>query len=204
MRTAGKRTEELYSQFMDSSAYSNLSADQKADALADLAKASRTEAKMEFLKSRGIVGRGEEANVSSWIKLAENNPRKTAEYFLDSQYLRSADTDGNGVFSNAEKVRGLIGGGYSGRKLVEKVREYMTTENGNCQLGDMLERAQRAKVPDTVTLDVYEFYNNASGKDASGKTVSGLKKKRVQRYIYSLKSLTTEQKNALYYSLYKK
>lgn len=204
LRTAGKRTEELYSQFMDSSAYSNLSADQKADALADLAKASRTEAKMEFLKSRGIVGRGEEANVSSWIKLAENNPRKTAEYFLDSQYLRSADTDGNGVFSNAEKVRGLIGGGYSGRKLVEKVREYMTTENGNCQLGDMLERAQRAKVPDTVTLDVYEFYNNASGKDASGKTVSGLKKKRVQRYIYSLKSLTTEQKNALYYSLYKK
>ena len=187
LRTAGKRTEELYSQFMDSSAYSNLSADQKADALADLAKASRTEAKMEFLKSRGIVGRGEEANVSSWIKLAENNPRKTAEYFLDSQYLRSADTDGNGVFSNAEKVR-----------------EYMTTENGNCQLGDMLERAQRAKVPDTVTLDVYEFYNNASGKDASGKTVSGLKKKRVQRYIYSLKSLTTEQKNALYYSLYKK
>lgn len=204
LRTAGKRTEELYSQFMNSTAYNNLSADQKADALADLAKASRTEAKMEFLKSRGIVGRGEEANVSSWIKLAENNPRKTAEYFLDSQYLRSADTDGNGNFSNAEKVRGLISGGYSGRKLVEKVREYMTTENGNCQLGDMLERAQRVKVPDNVTLDVYEFYNNASGKDASGKTVSGLKKKRVQQYIYSLKSLTTEQKNALYYSLYKK
>lgn len=204
LRTAGKRTEELYSQFMNSSAYSNLSDDQKADALADLAKASRTEAKMEFLKSRGIVGRGEEANVSSWIKLAENNPRKTAEYFLDSQYLRSADTDGNGNFSNAEKARGLIDGGYSGKKLVEKVREYMTTDNGNCQLGDMLERAQRVKVPDSVTLDVYEFYNNASGKDASGKTVSGLKKKRVQRYIYSLKSLTTEQKNALYYSLYKK
>lgn len=204
LRTAGKRTEELYSQFMNSAAYSNLSADQKADALADLAKASRTEAKMEFLKSRGIVGRGEEANVSSWIKLAENNPRKTAEYFLDSQYLRSVDTDGNGNFSNAEKVRGLIGGGYSGRKLVAKVREYMTTENGNCQLGDMLEMAQRVKVPDNVTLDVYEFYNNASGKDASGKTVSGLKKKRVQQYIYSLKSLTIEQKNALYYSLYKK
>ena len=204
LRTAGKRTEELYSQFMNSSAYSRLSDDQKADAMADLAKASRTEAKMEFLQSRGIVGRGEEANVSSWIKLAENNPRKTAEYFLDSQYLRSADTDGNGNFSNAEKVRGLIDGGYSGKKLVEKVREYMTTDNGNCPLGDMLERAQRVKVPDSVTLDVYDFYNNASSKDASGKTVSGLKKKRVQQYIYSLKSLTIEQKNALYYSLYKK
>ena len=118
--------------------------------------------------------------------------------------MRTADTDGNGNFSNAEKVRGLIGGGHSGRELVEKVREYMTTENGNCRLGDMLEKAQLVKVPDTVTLNVYEFYNNANSKDASGNTVSGLKKERVQQYINSLNSLTAEQKSTLYYSLYKK
>ena len=118
--------------------------------------------------------------------------------------MRAADTDGNGSFSNAEKVRGLIDGGYSGGKLVEKVREYMTTDNGNCKFGDMLERAQSVKVPDTVTLNVYEFYNNANSKDASGNTVSGLKKERVQQYIDSLNSLTAEQKDALYYSLYKK
>ena len=118
--------------------------------------------------------------------------------------MRSADTDGNDSFSNAEKVRGLIGGGYKGRELVEKVREYMTTENGNCKFGDMLEREQSVKVPDTLTLDVYEFYNNTNSKDASGNTVSGLKKEKVQQYINSLNSLTAEQKDALYYSLYKK
>lgn len=80
----------------------------------------------------------------------------------------------------------------------------MTTENGNCRLGDMLERAQSVKVPDAVTLNVYEFYNNANSKDASGNTVPGLKKERVQQYINSLNSLTAEQKDALYYSLYKK
>ena len=130
--------------------------------------------------------------------------RNPSQYIADTIIMRTADTDGNGNFSNAEKVRGLIGGGHSGRELVEKVREYMTTENGNCRLGDMLEKAQLVKVPDTVTLNVYEFYNNANSKDASGNTVSGLKKERVQQYINSLSSLTAEQKDALYYSLYKK
>lgn len=204
LRTAGEQTEKLYSQLINSSAYRRLSDDQKADAMADLAKASRSEAKMEFLKSRGIVGRDEEANVSSWVKLAKNNPRKTAEYFLDSQYLHSTDTNGNGNFSNAEKVRGLIAGGYSGAQLTEKVREYMTSDSGNCALGDYLERAQAANVPDSIALDVYEFNSGAhADKDENGKSISGSKKAKVAEYINS-QQLTAAQKRALYYSLYKK
>lgn len=204
LRTAGKQTEKLYSQLINSTAYRRLSDDQKADAMADLAKASRSEAKMEFLKSRGIVGRDEEANVSSWVKLAKNNPRKTAEYFLDSQYLHSTDTNGNGNFSNAEKVRGLIAGGYSGAQLTEKVREYMTSDSGNCALGDYLERAQAANVPDSIALDVYEFNSGAhADKDENGKSISGSKKAKVAEYINS-QQLTVAQKRALYYSLYKK
>lgn len=159
---------------------------------------------MEFLKSRGIVGRDEEANVSSWVKLAKNNPRKTAEYFLDSQYLHSTDTNGNGNFSNAEKVRGLIAGGYSGAQLTEKVREYMTSGSGNCALDDYLERAQAANVPDSIALDVYEFNSGAhADKDENGKSISGSKKAKVVEYINS-QQLTAAQKRALYYSLYKK
>lgn len=204
LRTAGKQTEKLYSQLINSSAYRRLSDDQKADAMADLAKASRSEAKMEFLKSRGIVGRDEEANVSSWVKLAKNDPRKTAEYFLDSQYLHSTDTNGNGNFSNAEKVRGLIAGGYSGAQLTEKVREYMTSDSGNCALGDYLERAQAANVPDSIALDVYEFNSGAhADKDENGKSISGSKKAKVAEHINS-QQLTAAQKRALYYSLYKK
>ena len=141
--------------------------------------------------------------MSSWVEkaTASGNP---SQYIADTIIMRSADTDGNDRYSNAEKVRGFMNGGYSGGELVKKVREYMTTDNGNCRLGDMLDRAQSVKVPDTVTLNVYEFYNNANSKDASGNTVSGLKKERVQQYINSLNSLTAEQKDALYYSLYKK
>lgn len=87
--------------------------------------------------------------------------------------------------------------------LMEFPDDKTLVENAR-KMGDMLERAQLVKVPDTVTLNVYEFYNNANSKDASGNTVSGLKKERVQQYIYSLNSLTAEQKDALYYSLYKK
>lgn len=204
LQTVGKQTEKLYSQLINSSEYRRLSDDQKADAMADLAKASRSEAKMEFLKSRGIVGRDEEANVSSWVKLAKNDPRKTAEYFLDSQYLHSTDTNGNGNFSNAEKVRGLIAGGYSGAQLTEKVREYMTSDSGNCALGDYLERAQAANVPDSIALDVYEFNSGAhADKDENGKSISGSKKAKVAEHINS-QQLTAAQKRALYYSLYKK
>ena len=83
-----------------------------------------------------------ETKIPSWVEkaAASGNP---SQYIADTIIMKTVDTDGNGNFSNAEKVR-----------------EYMTTENGNCQLGDMLERAQRVKVPDTVTLDVYEFYND--------------------------------------------
>lgn len=185
---------ETVSELINSSAYKNMSDADKADAI----KAAYDYA--DDIAKR-YVRRG--AKISSWVEkaTASGNP---SQYIADTIIMRAADTDGNGSFSNAEKVRGLIDGGYSGGKLVEKVREYMTTDNGNCKFGDMLERAQSVKVPDTVTLDVYEFYNNTNSKDASGNTVLGLKKERVQQHINSLNSLTAEQKSALYYSLYKK
>ena len=185
----GSESLENVRELINSSAYKNMS---------DADKAAAIKAAYDYADdiAKQYVRRG--AKIPSWVEkaTASGNP---SQYIAYTIIMRTADTDGN-----AEKVRGLIGGGHSGRELVEKVREYMTTENGNCRLGDMLERAQLVKVPDTVTLDVYEFYNNASSKDASGETVSGLKKERVQQYIYSLNSLTAEQKDALYYSLYKK
>lgn len=190
----GSESLETVRELINSSAYKNMSDADKADAI---------KAAYDYADdiAKQYVRRG--AKMPSWVEkaTASGNP---SQYITDTIIMRAADTDGNGSFSNAEKVRGLIDGGYSGGKLVEKVREYMTTDNGNCRLGDMLERAQSVKVPDTVTLEVYEFYNNANSKDASGNTVSGLKKERVQQYINSLNSLTAEQKDALYYSLYKK
>ena len=190
----GSESLENVRELINSSAYKNMSDADKADAIKAVYDYADDIAKQ-------YVRRG--AKMSSWVEkaTASGNP---SQYIADTTIMRSADTDGNDRYSNAEKVRGFIKGGYSGGKLVEKVREYMTTDNGNCRLGDMLEKAQLVKVPDTVTLNVYEFYNNANSKDASGNTVSGLKKERVQQYINSLNSLTAEQKDALYYSLYKK
>lgn len=135
---------------MNSSAYKNMS---------DADKAAAIKAAYDYADgvAKQYVRRG--TKIPSWVEkaAASGNP---SQYIADTIIMKTVDTDGNGNFSNAEKVRGLISGGYSGRELVEKVREYMTTENGNCQLGDMLERAQRVKVPDSVTLDVYEFYND--------------------------------------------
>ena len=190
----GSESLENVRELINSSAYKNMSDADKADAI---------KAAYDYADdiAKQYVRRG--AKISSWVEkaTASGNP---SQYIADTIIMRTADTDGNDRYSNAEKVRGFMNGGYSGGELVEKVREYMTTENGNCRLGDMLERAQSVKVPDTVTLNVYEFYNNANSKDASGNTVSGLKKERVQQYINSLNSLTAEQKDALYYSLYKK
>ena len=185
---------ETVRELINSSAYKNMSDADKADAI----KAAYDYA--DDIAKRYVNPRAE---IPSWVEnaTASGNP---SQYIADTTIMRSADADGNDRYSNAEKVRGFMNGGYSGGKLVEKVREYMTTDNGNCKFGDMLERAQSVKVPDTVTLNVYEFYNKANSKDASGNTVSGLKKERVQQYIGSLNSLTAEQKSALYYSLYKK
>ena len=185
---------ETVRELINSSAYKNMSDADKADAIKAAYDYADDIAK-QYVRPR--------AEIPSWVEkaTASGNP---SQYIADTTIMRSADTDGNDRYSNAEKVRGFINGGYSGGELVEKVREYMTTENGNCRLGDMLEKAQSMKVPDTVTLNVYEFYNNANSKDASGNTVSGLKKERVQQYINSLSSLTAEQKSTLYYSLYKK
>lgn len=190
----GSESLETVRELINSSAYKNMSDADKADAI-----------KAAYDYADNIAKRSVRpgAEISSWVEkaTASGNP---SQYIADTTIMRSADADGNDRYSNAEKVRGFINGGYSGGELVEKVREYMTTDNGNCRLGDMLERAQSMKVPDTITLNVYEFYNNANSKDASGNTVSGLKKERVQQYINSLNSLTAEQKDALYYSLYKK
>lgn len=185
---------ETVRELINSSAYKNMSDADKADAI----KAAYDYA--DDIAKRYVNPRAE---IPSWVEnaTASGNP---SQYIADTTIMRSADADGNDRYSNAEKVRGFMNGGYSGGELVEKVREYMTTDNGNCKFGDMLERAQSVKVPDTVTLNVYEFYNNANSKDASGNTVPGLKKERVQQYINSLNSLTAEQKDALYYSLYKK
>ena len=179
---------------INSTAYKRMSDADKAAAIKEAYNYANGIAKQ-------TVRRGTE--VSSWIEKAKasGNP---AQYITDRSIMKTEDTDGNGNFSNAEKVRGLIAGGYSGAQLTEKVREYMTSDSGNCALGDYLERAQAAKVPDSIALDVYEFNSGAhADKDENGKSISGSKKAKVAEYINS-QQLTAAQKRALYYSLYKK
>lgn len=179
---------------INSTAYKRMSDADKAAAIKEAYNYANGIAKQ-------TVRRGTE--VSSWIEKAKasGNP---AQYITDRSIMKTEDTDGNGNFSNAEKVRGLIAGGYSGAQLTEKVREYMTSDSGNCALGDYLERAQAAKVPDSIALDVYEFNSGAhADKDENGKSISGSKKAKVVEYINS-QQLTAAQKRALYYSLYKK
>lgn len=179
---------------INSTAYKRMSDADKAAAIKEAYNYANGIAKQ-------TVRRGTE--VSSWIEKAKasGNP---AQYITDRSIMKTEDTDGNGNFSNAEKVRGLIAGGYSGAQLTEKVQEYMTSDSGNCALGDYLERAQAANVPDSIALDVYEFNSGAhADKDENGKSISGSKKAKVAEYINS-QQLTAAQKRALYYSLYKK
>lgn len=143
------------------------------------------------------------ATTATWVSDAQGSGN-AAQYIADRTIMSTVDSDDNGSYNNTEKARGLISGGYSGSELVEKVREYMTTDSGNCELGDLLEKAQSVNVPDSVSLDVYEFESSAKAdKDENGKTISGSKKAKVFDYINGL-NLTAQQKRTLYYSFYKK
>lgn len=62
--------------------------------------------------------------------------------------------------------------------------------------------AESANIDDNIALDVYEFKNSSNNdKNADGKVTKSVKDK-VKEYIGSL-SIPADQKNALYYSLYK-
>lgn len=142
------------------------------------------------------------AEVESWISKAKDSGNPS-QYITDQIYLKSVDSDGNGSHSSADKARGLINGGYSGNELISKVREYMTSESGNCELADLLEKTQSANIDDNIALDVYEFKKSSNNdKNADGKVTKSVKDK-VKEYIGSL-SITADQKNVLYYSFYKK
>lgn len=177
---------------ISSSAYRNMS---DADKAAAIRKA------YDYADGAAKLAVKSETNVPSWISNAKKS-RSPAQYISDQIYLDSVDSDGNGSSNSADKVRGLINGGYSGDKLVSKVREYMTTESGNCEIADLLERTQSADIDDKVALDVYEFKNSAKNDKNSNGKVTKHAKDKVKEYIGSL-SIPAEQKNILYYSFYK-
>lgn len=187
--TSLKGVQELIS----SSAYKNMSDADKAAAIKNVYAYADGVAKLKVNSN---------AEVESWISKAKGSGNPS-QYITDQIYLKSVDSDGNGSSNSADKVRGLINGGYSGDKLISKVREYMTTESGNCELADLLEKTQSQNIDDNIALDVYEF-KEASNNDinADGKVTKSVKDK-VKEYIGSL-SIPAEQKNALYYSFYKK
>lgn len=171
--------------------------------LSDADKAKAIESAYDYADAMAKKAVNSGVKTPSWVEGAKASGN-AAQYIVDKSLMQTVDTDGNGNFSNAEKVRGLIAGGYSGAQLTERVREYMTSGSGNCALGDYLERAQAANVPDSIALDVYEFNSGAhADKDENGKSISGSKKAKVVEYINS-QQLTAAQKRALYYSLYKK
>ena len=176
-----------------SSAYKNMSDADKAAAIKNVYAYADGVAKLKVSQN---------AEVESWISKAKDSGNPS-QYITDQIYLKSVDSDGNGSSNSADKVRGLINGGYNGNELISKVREYMTSESGNCELADLLEKTQSANIDDNVALDVYEFKKSSNNdKNADGKVTKSVKDK-VKEYIGSL-SIPAEQKNALYYSLYKK
>lgn len=175
-----------------SSAYKNMSDADKAAAIKSVYAYADGMAKLKVSRK---------AEVESWISKAKDSGNPS-QYITDQIYLKSVDSDGNGSHSSADKARGLINGGYSGNELIGKVREYMTSESGNCELADLLEKTQSANIDDNIALDVYEFKKSSNNdKNADGKVTKSVKDK-VKEYIGSL-SIPADQKNALYYSLYK-
>ena len=171
-------------------------------ALSDADKAKAIESAYDYADAMAKKAVNSGVKTPSWVEGAKASGN-AAQYIVDKSLMQTVDSDGNGSYSGAEKVRGLISGGYSGGELVAKVREYMTTESGNCELGDLLERAQGSEIPDNITLDVYEFESAArADKDENGKSISGSKKHKVFDYINSL-NLSAQQKQTLYYSFYK-
>lgn len=176
-----------------SSAYKNMSDADKAAAIKNVYAYADGVAKLKVNRK---------AEVESWVSKAKDSGNPS-QYITDRIYLNSVDSDGNGSSNSADKVRGLINGGYSGNELISKVREYMTSESGNCELADLLEKTQSANIDDNIAIDVYEFKNSANNdKNADGKVTKSVKDK-VKEYIGSL-SIPADQKNALYYSFYKK
>ena len=175
-----------------SSAYKNMSDADKAAAIKNVYAYADGIAKLKVSRK---------AEVESWISKAKDSGNPS-QYITDQIYLKSVDSDGNGSSTSADKARGLINGGYSGNELISKVREYMTSESGNCELADLLEKTQSANIDDNIALDVYEFKKSSNNdKNADGKVTKSVKDK-VKEYIGSL-SIPADQKNALYYSLYK-
>ena len=175
-----------------SSAYKNMSDADKAAAIKSVYAYADGVAKLKVSRK---------AEVESWISKAKDSGNPS-QYITDQIYLKSVDSDGNGSSNSADKVRGLINGGYSGNELIGKVREYMTSESGNCELADLLEKTQSANIDDNIALDVYEFKKSSNNdKNADGKVTKSVKDK-VKEYIGSL-SIPADQKNALYYSIYK-
>ena len=175
-----------------SSAYKNMSDADKAAAIKNVYAYADGVAKLKVSQN---------AEVESWISKAKDSGNPS-QYITDQIYLKSVDSDGNGSHSSADKARGLINGGYSGNELISKVREYMTSESGNCELADLLEKTQSANIDDNIALDVYEFKKSSNNdKNSDGKVTKSVKDK-VKEYIGSL-SIPAAQKNALYYSIYK-
>lgn len=188
----GQASLDAVTKLVNSTAYKNMSDADKAAAIKNVYAYADGIAKLKVNRN---------AEVESWISKAKDSGNPS-QYITDQIYLKSVDGDGNGSSNSADKVRGLINGGYSGDKLISKVREYMTSDSGNCELADLLERTQGAKIDDSIALDVYEFKSSArNDKSASGKITKHAKDK-VKEYINSL-SLSANQKKALYYSFYK-
>ena len=192
-KTRGQTSLETVNRLVNSTAYRNMNDADKAAAIKNVYAYADGVAKLKVSQN---------AEVESWISKAKDSGNPS-QYITDQIYLKSVDSDGNGSSTSADKARGLINGGYSGNELISKVREYMTSESGNCELADLLEKTQSANIDDNVALDVYEFKKSSNNdKNADGKVTKSVKDK-VKEYIGSL-SIPADQKNALYYSFYKK
>lgn len=135
------------------------------------------------------------AEVESWITEAKNS-RNPAQYIVDKAAMKY-DADGSGGSTTAEQILGLINAGYSGAELTNKVKEYIGGKEDG-KLYTILNNGQSAKVPDKTIAEVYDYFNNAHNIEGGA-----TRQEQVFDYINGL-NLSVSQRQALYYSLYKK
>lgn len=185
-KAKGQTSLETVNRLVNSTAYRNMNDADKAAAIKSAYDYAEGIAKLKVKPT---------AEVESWITEAKNS-NNPAQYIVDKSVMKN-DVDGNGSTSQGEKILGLIKAGYSGAELTEKVKTYIN-DNEDGKLLTIMSNGQSAKVPDKTIAEVYDYYNNAHNIE-NGAT----KQEQVFDYIKGL-NLDGSQKQALYYSLYKK
>ena len=132
---------------------------------------------------------------------AAQDTKINGEYLSADEYVTYAKERGSTSLKGVQEL--ISSSAYKNMSDADKAAAIQNVYAYADGVADLLEKTQSANIDDNIALDVYEF-KEASNNDinADGKVTKSVKDK-VKEYIGSL-SIPAEQKNALYYSFYKK